>query len=105
MTDAELSVAVARKMGTYAHVAYPHGVIVDEYPSYATEISAAWEIVEWIIKTGRSFALYVNSGKHWTCSIGSWGNVDPDAEVNLADTASKAICLAFLKLNEPKENS
>jgi hypothetical protein len=69
-----------------------------QLPNFSEDIKAAWQIVEWLIQTSRSFCLYVNSGRLWSCSITIWGQVEPESEVNLADTAAKAICLAFLKM-------
>ena len=105
MTNQEINEAVHKKLGgdkvvepVLLHTT--NEIFMQHIPAkdYCGSIQAAWEVVGWITKTSRSFSLYVNSGRKWTCSIGSWGNVEPDAEVNLADTAPMSICLAFLKL-------
>jgi hypothetical protein len=106
MTDKEINEAVARKLG-WVRCCNPktmeNGKIIDcfgwskggshfheRYPDYVTDIRAAWEIVECWQKEGFIFSLYYEPiEKNWRCAF---------METVIADTAPRAICLAFLKL-------
>lgn len=118
MTDLELNEAVARKLKgwcsnckcTYpvesAHHNCPgefgncHHADNCNLPAYRTSIEAAWEIVDKIKET-ELFALCFHDGQ-WHCEINCCDGERPIDEE--ADTAPKAICLAFLKL-EIEEDS
>lgn len=66
-----------------------------ELPHYSTDISAAWEVVEWL--RARDFIFEVSfrtSSDVWEVQI--WEQ-DGDIEVTRVDTAPIAICLAALK--------
>lgn len=90
MTDQEINLAVAHKLG-YADVVKRHP---DHIPNYCHSIEAAWEIVErldqewcfslnWHLSDGKYHAEFYNKGKMRNAQ---------------ADTAPMAIALAFLKL-------
>lgn len=74
-----------------------------EYPRYSTDIAAAWEVVEKIIKEwrldkpGRNFKISRRL-EGWECEITS-DFIGNSAEVNCS-TAPHAICLAALKAVE-----
>lgn len=88
MTDQEINEKVARKLGkiTFESDGSP---CYCEMPDYSTSIEAAWEIVE---RNDHYVALKREKGV-WFCSLGIKSN-----EWSYADTATMAICLAFLKL-------
>lgn len=106
MTDLELNESVARKLGwrldSTGHWHSPpvdgHGSCWDALPPYSTDIKAAWEIVGcleidyWVALRRKP----IDGSKHeWSCVIGK----EPESvEEAIADTAPRAICLAFLKL-------
>jgi len=94
MTDQEINEMVARKLGIELGNLKPR--------DYCHSIKAAWEVVEKAQALG-SFALifsYVEPGL-WYAGWGSTGvegfEFDLDAT---ADTAPRAICEAFLKLED-----
>lgn len=95
MTDQEINEAVARKLG-YELVKpnwwqFPKETGRGPVPDYCHSIEAAWEILlkveYWSIRTmkGREDEVLVELG--FGPLVGCW-----------ADTAPRAICLAFLKL-------
>lgn len=90
MTDTELNEAVARKLGC-------SGERNSWTMNFSTSIEAAWEIFE---KTTSWFL-----GKHfeggYLCRLGTQSGFY-EAE---ADTAPRAICEAFLKLNFSPDES
>lgn len=98
MTNQEISEAVARKLGWYqlgdGQWADAWHIRTNLLP-YATDIAAAWEIVDNVSASYR-WDLHKNIGG-WIARIG--GSEDWSAQ---ADTPAMAICLAFLKLEETK---
>lgn len=108
LSDQELNEAVARKLGWEEHP-YPHGVKLWFHPIYATlpvpvkdychSIAAAWEIIE-ILETGWIFKLHHRidwNAEFFHDEVTRHAN-DKRYATSSADTAPKAICLAFLKL-------
>ena len=135
MTDQEINEAVMRKLGWQIHTKtcvfpsvgasiYIGGthwfkdkyVCKDFTPNYATDIRAAWEIVEWLKERGHRFDL---SGFDEEVLDGDWversgdykaiitkdrvacpscQRVERDNFRACADTAPRAICEAFLGL-------
>lgn len=91
MTDQEINEAVARKLG-WAPVPLSIEQVIPDYCHY---IEAAWEIVEFMRKNGRDFNMSVDEGGFAI----AW---QYDEYIADADTAPMAICLAFLKLQEGK---
>lgn len=97
--------AVAEKLGT-VKTSFVHDPIdgaplnqvrVDSYPDYCHSIEAAWEVVEaWRSKV--NFELYGQENRHYV----AWFKYQDGLEYfGEADTAPMAICLAFLKLEDP----
>lgn len=98
MTDNEINEAVARKLGWVLGLQFwnhkDKGYLLRNPPPYATDIGAAWEIVEtmnssWnvvsvVCEVNVFFVKLTNMGEVWNGP--------------LADTAPRAICEAFLKL-------
>lgn len=112
MTDQEINEAVARKLGYVkkgpnalggAMWKNPDGLITDDiFMDYCHSIAAAWEVVEYLAEpnTGFVFGLDWRGDEGWWCKM-QFGHIDPEISIyEDGDTASKAICLAFLKLNE-----
>lgn len=106
LTETEIDEAVARKLGWKdsefpvkkgwykLEVQFGSWAYSTEFPPYSTQIQAAWEIVDWLTKHQPEYEFSVFRAVSWCCSIGKAGTVGQD----YADTAPKAICLAFLKL-------
>lgn len=106
MTDQEINEAVARELGYKKYHQDIEGAEGYDYWSdgkhqnkndldFTTSIAAAWEIVEFMYEKGTSVILNgAYDDRNWECS---WitGEV---RYMRVADTAPKAICLAFLKL-------
>lgn len=99
MTDQEINEAVARKLGTWARIDPDPDCSLNDpakpstlpaYPSYCTDIAAAWEIFSTIKRMG---SIYRTPDSYW-CSFATV----PERTEAQADTAPMAICLAFLKL-------
>lgn len=103
MTPAEVNEAVARKL-------YPNlkewegytaldGVHFSTLPNYSGDIAAAWEIVD---QRFSSFHLwYDECSGTWFCKWDNQRRVLEDCRYfGEADAPSKAICLAFLALNQ-----
>ena len=120
MTDTALNESVARKLGWEEASTFPsvpknaktlelcgwqrpnaeEGVDwLSSPPDYCHSIEAAWEIVEWLVSHGRKCSLH-NINKNWSFEISSYGNVENDSESHLNELPSKAICLAFEKLED-----
>lgn len=114
MTDKEINEAVARKLGWYeTTTVLPKDGIIQELPAwtkddkfvllklpdYVNSIEAAWEIVEHLQNLlSVSYFVSMNCKKDKVeagilCAL--TGNIAWEAE---ADTAPRAICLAFLKM-------
>lgn len=76
------------------------GFVFSELADYCTDIAAAWEVVEKMASEERVIQLvYVEKFKRWFFTIGNRtekSQFDGQAE---ADTAPRAICLAFLKVS------
>lgn len=103
MTDQELNEAVARKLGwkyigesgtehilAYLRWQAPDGHKESIVDPYSTSIEAAWEIVEKLKQEG-VVTLTVTGTMGCSCQF--------KGEEFLANTAPRAICDAFLKLN------
>ena len=70
-----------------------------QWKEYSTSITAAWELVNWLLTHRIEFTLDV--GRHrGTGAIFYACRVD-DVNFVYEDTAPLAICLAFLKATEP----
>lgn len=107
MTDQELNEAVAKKLG-WTELGWDSGLagIKTEYflgtdskgekyqkvPSYSTSIQAAWEIVGKI----KFFCLDRESTGEW--AVWDMAGTEEAECICKADTAPRAICEAFLKL-------
>ena len=108
MDDAQLNEAVARKLGyviyetnTYAGGTARYAKSVKEtfeIPDSATSIAAAWEVVEHLKNHAIALTSHTQPPHGWSCAIWSPMTEDPDV-VERADTAPRAICEAFLKLD------
>jgi hypothetical protein len=107
MTDQEINEAVGRKLG-WCNIEHPKGEVcklkyIPYFNHYATDIAAAWEVVEFVHQDERySFHLYWHATEKVSCGIQEYlgmnpGRAETSWEVD-ADTAPMAICLAFLKL-------
>lgn len=120
-TDQELNEAVARKLGYGKHGTDCHGYVgirnletgkerrIWPPADYCTDISAAWEIVEkegfciWPTKDGKWFVMKDRfntsyGDEYWFCGDEFLEEVKESDDRAIADTAPRAICLAFLKL-------
>lgn len=119
MTDSEINEAVARKLGwtKCEHSTMENGKIVPAFgwvkpnpikphyheglPDYCHSIQAAWEIVEglasrddWWVALRYKPRIKIGNGGKWNFIIVDSKN---NAQIEeIADTAPKAICLAFL---------
>lgn len=124
MTDEEINQAVAKRLGwkptrtKYSTFDGQHDAEVIRYresrlPDYCHSLEAAWEIVEqvqtkpehWIACRWKPLCENESGGK-WNCMI-VWQKANsPNGEEHrilgnsYADTAPRAICLAFLALPE-----
>lgn len=88
MTDQELNEQVARKLGKgHIQEGWEKVCII---PDYCHSIAAAWEIWDHFHEMA---TLTKHEGK-WMLDYGRRFRI-------VADTAPKAICLAFLKLDKP----
>lgn len=108
MTDLELNEAVAKKLGWKEESVpgqsaklwcdpHPSGQRSQwSAPDYVHEIEAAWEIIEHLKTDEMGFSLEFES-KLWSVGIGPVERNDAWTYED-ADTAPRAICLAFLKL-------
>ena len=103
MTDQELNAAVAKKLGAdpelgcccFTRPACRH----EGNNNFCTDIKAAWEIVASLQPRSYDFRLewdidYTIDQWMWFCRIAG--------KEASAETAQRAICLAFLKLREEK---
>lgn len=106
LTDQEINEAVARKLGFLWEKGDPMAITRD----YCHSIQAAWEIVENLKNSKKTFVVHIGGLVNNPCGCGSfekWIYVcnifDPGqfilAGAHHADTAPMAICLAFLKLD------
>lgn len=112
MTDQEINEQVAKRLGwrkleqadyTLDHPYYwldRNGVQAD-LKDWATSISAAWELVDAMKQQNEVSLLYGHTAndpltRHWFFQVGSIHNENYFKAD--ADTASMAICLAFLKM-------
>lgn len=103
MNPEEINTAVALKLG-WKDIVPPHDSVLNttgwcpktknrqQVPNFSGDISAAWEIVEFISQT---HAVVISSEhfqgiEEWACFI--------DGEGHLAEKAPLAICRAFLTL-------
>jgi len=95
----------------YVHGGEPHmnDRINDFLPAYSTDISAAWKVVEKLTAEGYCPALVNDDFGHWALSFSGTQPVEEKTngcistwcdEVDWADTAPHAICLAALKAVE-----
>ena len=116
MTDKEINEAVAKKLGWYhkseEETLWTGGLWyrdqerqgMNGLPNYCHDIAAAWEI----IKTLDNYSVKVMRAgptTEWFCLIFSWKKYSDiykrqDEIETKAETAPKAICLAFLKMGE-----
>lgn len=101
MTDADLNVQCVHAPGMCddclsGHVAKKLGRNSWHLPSYSTDISAAWEIVEHLGNCGITIRKADPTTK-WFVSMFDWDKGNPNVGSE-ADTAPRAICEAFLKL-------
>lgn len=72
---------------------------------YSSDIKAAWEVAEKLVSDGYGPSLVYDDHGHWALSLESAGPVGPKAnwmnvildEVQWADTAPLAICIAALR--------
>lgn len=108
MTDLELNEAVARKLGwTYSEKdKHWHQPVGDaggncwDFPDFANNIEAAWEIVDYCQNKLVLYQIdlsWSRTGETWYCTMGTKNQLNEGVG---ADTAPRAICLAFLKLEE-----
>lgn len=112
MTPQEINEAVAKKLGWHEKeldlsspwnpTAGKHKVLFNPetgnggmIPNYSTDISAAWEVVELTIAKGWHWSIGDNDQETWFVEVEGNGGMK---NVEVADTAPMAICLAFLKL-------
>lgn len=126
MNNQEINEACARKLGFEFHPkecqggkGYGRWVVCGKHwhkanhdthsiklPDYATSIEAAWEIVEWLSRQnvdGYHYSVSIHNmdtdPNGWYCSISHLDSpMMKDLPYEKADTATMAICLAFLKL-------
>lgn len=101
MTNEEVNIAVARKLGWTFHEDHwdrhsdgrgsAHSV-----PEYSASIEAAWEIVDHFNNSDFQIVLNMNWNKS-TCSFYAHKEYRCMSQEE-ADTAPRAICEAFLKL-------
>ncbi len=111
MTNQEINEAVARKLG-WKQDYYPESgrsprlkfwfcpghKCPDNLPNYCASIDAAWEVVDDLKREWNIHIFGGLDGKYWHCDI---YDHPATAKVHIsesADTAQRAICLAFLKL-------
>jgi len=95
MTDKELNEAVARKLGLYrTYVGTKKGWT---HPDYCHDIAAAWEIVE---KVDYCYLFKCDGMFEWKWECKLTRREEDRKWYATADTAPKAICLAFLKVGE-----
>lgn len=106
MTNQEINEAVARKL-------HPDPTDLDplnpktwdqpwkiSIPDYCHSIEAAWEVVDYCQHNLLLYQIdlsWSRTGSSWYCAIGT---KNQENESIGADTASMAICLAFLKLED-----
>lgn len=109
MTDQELNEAIARKLGwtkhqdgqwNRSHELGGEVVMFGAFPDYCGSIQAAWEIVEHVQKRWIVHVMGGLNGKYWHCDMRDHPAVNKVYVSESADTASRAICEAFLKLKE-----
>lgn len=98
MTDQEINEAVARGLGVPFCSLKGHEIFAPK--DYCHDIKAAWEVVEHILlivgDDGDYYTVALSLNKNETlCVINELSDSRIEAR---ADTASMAICLAFLKL-------
>lgn len=92
MTDQELNEAVARKMGMAEVIVKNQPTIV---PDYCHDIKAAFEIDAWVKREHPDWQFSVYRVKDdFACVIGTADKHYAD----YADTAPRAIVMAFLKV-------
>lgn len=106
MTDQELNEVVARKLGYHKCKNCDWGYGPDgtcntslhqHLSDYCNSIQAAWEVVE-AIPLALHLSLFRAPNNYWTCEIINQKNGDSIPIFQIADTAARAICEAFLKL-------
>lgn len=106
LTDQELNEACARRLGWIpwdgAVNKWRRGKEWRKKPrNYVGDIRAAWEVVEFMSRKGVGTYLFGGIGDSWHCDLHRHPAAQDDPEVSQsADTAPRAICLAFLKLQE-----
>ena len=72
---------------------------------YCHRIKDACEIIEWCLKDHRYFSLYTETGGfHFWIGESGKGHDGKNDVLAIADTAPKAICKAFLKLEMRGQN-
>lgn len=110
MTDQEINEAVARELGwkprNYDPLSLdpitripcftaPNGDLYDHLPDFCHSIQAAWEIVEHLYKNHPTWVFCLRA---WPKCVRAEWVLDLIERYAEADTAPRAICLAFLKL-------
>ncbi len=106
MTPQEINEQVARKLGwvftTTERWRSPEpnvSLTIYEPHNYCTDIKAAWEVVESLHpQHGIGLTQHLQPPYGWSCTMWTAMTQEPDFTVR-ADTAPRAICLAFLKLD------
>lgn len=102
LSDQEINEAVARKLGNfkdgwYSYINNGIGISANEPPDYCHDIKAAWEIMLYVDKNGSNFDVGTNQHAWYVKSNGQ--------TVCESNTAPMAICLAFLKLDDPAQKT
>lgn len=98
MNDQETNEQVARRLG---NIPENYVLYSGPLPNYVGDIRAAWEVVEFMSRKGVGTYLFGGIGDSWHCDLHRHPAAQDDPEVSQsADTAPRAICLAFLKLQE-----
>ena len=99
LSDQEINEAVARKLGwTYDPKFQDWANAKDEVkpiPDFCHSIAAAWEVVE---KLPSGFCLIRHEDGKFLCMI----SANRPESGGPQDTAPMAICMAFLRLEDPK---
>lgn len=112
MTDQELNEQVARKLGWYAlkwrdevsrkpawwGLSKDH-TVESLVPDFCHSIEAAWEIFGYASSRYTDLTL-VQDNDRWLAFFGIWDGQGINRNFSRADTAPRAICLAFLKLED-----
>lgn len=108
MTDKKINEAVARKLGWTPNPDHQRknerawldvNGLNQHLPDYVGDIQAAWEVVEKLFQEGMCVQINIaGNEKEVGCNI---GDKHQQKAFGYSESAPMAICLAFLKLEQP----